>query len=88
MNVFEGSSCNACFLLLISIVSVCSDQIVSQVLDELGLQMADQLTDLPAAGKTVAQPAAGQTNKQAVAAGPVSDADADLEARLENLKRL
>jgi len=65
-----------------------SDQIVSQVLDELGLQMADQLTDLPAAGKTVAQPAAGQTNKQAVAAGPVSDADADLEARLENLKRL
>ena len=66
---------------------LCSDQIVSQVLDELGLQMADQLTDLPAAGKTVAQPAAGQA-KQAVAAGPVSDADADLEARLENLKRL
>ena len=48
--------------------------------------MADQLSDLPAAGKTVAQPAGPA--KQAVAAGPVSDADADLEARLENLKRL
>lgn len=63
-----------------------SDQIVSQVLDELGLQMADQLSDLPAAGKTVAQNAGPA--KQPVAAGPVSDADADLEARLENLKRL
>jgi charged multivesicular body protein 2A len=70
----------------IHVCFVCSDAIVSQVLDELGLQMADQLTDLPSAGKTVAQPAA--QGKQAVAAGPVSDADADLEARLENLKRL
>lgn len=42
------------------------------------------LSDLPAAGKTVSVAADA---KQPVAAGGVSDADADLEARLENLKR-
>lgn len=63
-----------------------SDAIVSQVLDELGLQMADQLSDLPAANATVKGAAAGAKQPVAAAAG-VSDADADLEARLENLRR-
>jgi charged multivesicular body protein 2A len=59
-----------------------SDAIVSQVLDELGLQMADQLSDLP-----VAKGAAAAAKKPAAAAAAVSDADADLEARLDNLRR-
>ncbi|XP_074652789.1 charged multivesicular body protein 2a-like [Tubulanus polymorphus] len=70
-----------------------SDAIVSQVLDELGLQMADQLSDIPTTGGTIATPASKQPAAAAAAAGGgatggVSDADADLEARLENLRRL
>jgi len=60
-----------------------SDAIVSQVLDELGLQLSDQLTDLPSASGSLATPA----NKKAVPDAPVSDADADLQARLDNLRR-
>jgi len=41
-------------------------------------------TDVPTASGSLATKA---TAKQQVPAGPVSDADADLEARLENLKR-
>merc|ERR1719340_625586 len=62
-----------------------SDAIVSQVLDELGLQMTDQITGLPIAGGSVATGAAG--GKVPVAAGAEADADADLAARLENLRR-
>ncbi|KAK6169092.1 charged multivesicular body protein 2a [Patella vulgata] len=62
-----------------------SDAVVSQIFDELGLQMADDLNNLPQTGKSLA--ATGGPAKQAVPAGPVSDADADLEARLENLRR-
>uniref|UniRef100_T1IQ20 Charged multivesicular body protein 2a n=2 Tax=Strigamia maritima TaxID=126957 RepID=T1IQ20_STRMM len=61
-----------------------SDAIVSQVLDELGLQVSEQMSDLPSASGSLAQPA---NKKAAVAAGPVSDADADLQARLDNLRR-
>lgn len=65
-----------------------SDAVVSQVLDELGLQLTDQLSGLPeatgslsiASGKT-ATPVAG------AAGGPSNDADADLQARLDNLRR-
>lgn len=61
-----------------------SEAVVQQVLDELGLQMADELSDLPGTGKSIAT---ANTAKQPVAAAAVSDADADLEARLENLRR-
>lgn len=61
-----------------------SDAIVSQVLDELGLQMNDQLSGLPQAGGSLATPAAAKTP---VPSGPISDADADLQARLDNLRR-
>lgn len=65
-----------------------SDAIVSQVLDELGLQLTDELSGLPSTGTSLG---VGKKDKapQAAAAGggPVSDADADLEARLENLRR-
>ncbi|XP_033741039.1 charged multivesicular body protein 2a-like [Pecten maximus] len=62
-----------------------TDAVVSQVLDELGLQLTDQLSDLPSTGKSIG--ATTPASKQPAAAAGVSDADADLEARLENLRR-
>ena len=62
-----------------------SDQIVQQVLDELGLQIEGDLSAIPSTGSSVAQ--AGGAAKQPVAAGGVNDADADLEARLDALRR-
>merc|ERR1719290_774029 len=58
------------------------DAIVSQVLDELGLQLTDQMAAVPVAGGSLAAPAAAA--KTPVAAAE-ADADADLAARLENL---
>ncbi|XP_058452861.1 charged multivesicular body protein 2a [Malaya genurostris] len=75
-----------------------TDAIVSQVLDELGLQLNDQLSGLPQASGSLAI-SAGMKAPQAAAVGaggavsgpgansPVSDADADLQARLDNLRR-
>lgn len=76
-----------------------SDAVVAQVLDELGLQLGDQLANLSLADGTL-QPAASKTPQAigatggggapgaggAVPAAP-SDADADLQARLDNLRR-
>uniref|UniRef100_A0A182VVV2 Charged multivesicular body protein 2a n=1 Tax=Anopheles minimus TaxID=112268 RepID=A0A182VVV2_9DIPT len=73
-----------------------TDAIVSQVLDELGLQLNDQLSGLPQASGSLA--VSGTKTPQAAAVGaaggsgggagsPVSDADADLQARLDNLRR-
>jgi len=62
---------------------------VSQVLDELGLQLTDQLTNLPEASGSIA--ATSKKSPTAIGAtggnGAVSDADADLQARLDNLRR-
>jgi len=60
-----------------------SDAIVNQVLDELGLQMNEKLSGLPEAsgGLTTG------TKQQPVAAAVGDDADADLQARLDNLRR-
>lgn len=83
-----------------------TDAIVSQVLDELGLQLNDQLSGLPQASGSLSV-AGGVKAPQAAAMGagggggavgggaggsggagsPVSDADADLQARLDNLRR-
>lgn len=50
------------------------------MLDELGLDLTDKLKELPSTGGTLS---AGQsTDKQ-----PLADVDADLQARLENLRR-
>ena len=62
-----------------------SEQIVQQVLDELGLQIEGDLSAIPSTGSSIAQ--AGGAAKQPVAAGGVNDADADLEARLDALRR-
>eukprot|EP00794_Sanderia_malayensis_P017383 gene17383-19122_t len=60
-----------------------SEAVVNQVLDELGLSLTDQLSGLPEAGGALAA-SQGKTAQQASA---VSDADADLQARLDNLRR-
>ncbi|XP_059620248.1 charged multivesicular body protein 2a [Phlebotomus argentipes] len=77
-----------------------SDAVVAQVLDELGLQLNDQLSGLPQASGSLT--VTGMKQPQAAAVGaaagggatggggtssPVSDADADLQARLDNLRR-
>ena len=68
---------------------LCSDAVVSQVLDELGLQLTDQLTGLPIASGSLASTTGIATKAQAAAAsaGGTIDADADLQARLNNLRR-
>merc|ERR1719167_1410115 len=62
-----------------------TDAIVTQVPDELGLQLGDQLSGVNAPSGSIATGAAG--GKVPVAAGAEADADADLAARLENLRR-
>merc|ERR1719216_2478 len=63
-----------------------SDAIVTQVLDELGLQLNDKLGDAPVGTGTLASTAANKNKPQAVAAGGATDDDdADLQARLDDL---
>lgn len=73
-----------------------SDAVVAQVLDELGLQLTDQLSGLPqatgslsiAGSKQPVATAAGAGGEDASGGGGnLPDADADLQARLENLRR-
>lgn len=60
-----------------------SDVIVNQVLDELGLQISDELNGLPATGATFTAGKAKATSP----IDPISAVDADLQARLDNLRR-
>lgn len=53
------------------------------MLDELGIQTGEELGKIPQATGSLAPPQ-GQKQPQAQA---LSDADADLQARLENLRR-
>ncbi|KAB0799721.1 hypothetical protein PPYR_07601 [Photinus pyralis] len=79
-----------------------TDAVVSQVLDELGLQLNEELGNLPQTGGAL--PTKGQRQPTAAAAAAagggggggvvggnggntLSDADADLQARLDNLRR-
>jgi len=71
-----------------------SEAIVKQVLDELGVQLSEQLGELPSTGGTLSTVAAGTKVPAAAAAaagggggGAMSDADADLQARLDNLRK-
>ncbi|XP_051159539.1 charged multivesicular body protein 2a [Leptopilina boulardi] len=68
-----------------------SDAVVSQVLDELGLQLTDQLSGLPQASGSLGIAGSKQPAVAAAAGaddgGSLADADADLQARLENLRR-
>ena len=59
-----------------------SDAVVSQVLDELGLQLTDQLTGLPIASGSLASTTGIATKgPQAAVATTAGDADADLQDR-------
>lgn len=61
---------------------------MTKVLDELGIQMTDELSKLPATSGTLNPAAAAKAKKaQAEGGAGLADADADLEARLENLRR-
>uniref|UniRef100_A0A3P9II69 Uncharacterized protein n=2 Tax=Oryzias latipes TaxID=8090 RepID=A0A3P9II69_ORYLA len=60
-----------------------SDAIVSQVLDELGLNLSDELSSLPSTGGSLSVAGGKKAEPQAA----LADADADLEERLNNLRR-
>lgn len=62
-----------------------SDQVVSQVLDELGLQLTDQLAGLNPASTSLS--ASSKTAVPSATGGVLSDTDADLQARLDNLRK-
>ena len=62
-----------------------SDAVVAQVLDELGLSLTDELSNLPSTGGSLSVAANGK--KAEAAASALVDADADLEERLKNLRR-
>lgn len=64
-----------------------TDAIVGQVLDELGLQMADELSGLPSTATSMKAGPSKAPAAEAAAAGGGADDNADLEARLENLRR-
>lgn len=59
-----------------------TEAVVGQILDELGVQLNVQLSDLPSTGGTLSATAGASKVPTAVA-----DADADLQARLDNLRR-
>lgn len=67
----------------------CSDAIVKQVFDELGLQLNDELSGLQPDQTSLAGPSQAKNGPTALGAdgGMVDSADADLEARLNNLRR-
>ena len=60
---------------------------VSQVLDELGLQMAEGLGDLPSTGATLNPAKVSPTKGPAVGVGEATSGEDDLQARLDNLRR-
>ncbi|VVC35417.1 Snf7 family [Cinara cedri] len=68
-----------------------TDQIVIQVLDELGLQLTDQLSGLPSVSGSISLAATDKMSMVAQdegsgAATQPNDNDADLQARLNNLR--
>ena len=62
-----------------------TEAVVAKVLDELGIQLSEELGGLPTTEGSLAP---AQKKPQPVAADvPMSDADADLQARLEMLRK-
>nr|XP_060610840.1 charged multivesicular body protein 2a-like [Anolis sagrei ordinatus] len=60
-----------------------SDAVVSQVLDELGLTLTDELLNLPSTAGSLSVAGAKKAESQAA----LADANADLEEQLKNLRR-
>ena len=78
------------FVHLLKIIILFSNAIVKQVFDELGLQLNDELSGLQPEEGVTNGPTKSKAGPTAVGAdtGPSMDsADADLEARLKNLRR-
>lgn len=65
-----------------------SDEIINQVLDEIGINLTSQLAETPAGSSALgAQPQPAKV-PAAMAAGPVAaDADLELQSRLDALKK-
>jgi charged multivesicular body protein 2A len=61
------------------------DRIVSQVLDEIGVSLGEEIPDAPMLGLSAGMESAPSSGKVAEAAG--DPALSELEARLNNLKR-
>ena len=65
-----------------------TEAIVSEVLDELGIQINQQLSDLPSTGSSIATgPSKTKQPTPAAASASNDPSDAELLQRLENLKR-
>ncbi|CAI4230967.1 unnamed protein product [Auanema sp. JU1783] len=62
-----------------------SENIVNQVLDELGIQMGEEMANIPVPSGQLGVPE--KKNKTAVPAGSGNDIDDDLQARLDQLRR-
>lgn len=58
-----------------------SEAVVTQVLDELGIELSGKLTDLPTATGSLSTPQAAGNKAEAL------DSEASLAARLDNLRR-
>lgn len=66
-----------------------SDVIVNQVMDEIGIKLGEGMTSTPAAGRVPASADARAEARPAAADGAAGDdGDADLMARLNNLRRV
>uniref|UniRef100_A0A914C045 Charged multivesicular body protein 2a n=1 Tax=Acrobeloides nanus TaxID=290746 RepID=A0A914C045_9BILA len=63
-----------------------TEAVVNQVLDELGIQLSEEMASLPSAAN-ISTAVTTKDKGQPQAAAALSDADADLQARLENLRR-
>lgn len=99
LNIFDLQKIKV-FSMHFNFIFICvcpfSDQVVTQILDELGLQLNDQLSGLPqvtgslsVSSKTAAPAAAvgGASGSGGGGGGAGLDADADLQARLDNLRK-
>ncbi|XP_015791338.1 charged multivesicular body protein 2a [Tetranychus urticae] len=64
-----------------------SNTIVAQVLDELGIQVNEKLSEIPTVGGSLPAGTSQSSKTPTAAAASADDADADLIARLENLRR-
>uniref|UniRef100_A0A0N5C583 Charged multivesicular body protein 2a n=1 Tax=Strongyloides papillosus TaxID=174720 RepID=A0A0N5C583_STREA len=62
-----------------------SEGIVNQILDEMGIQIGNELRSLPEGPKNIG--VKNEKDGKLVNEGGMADADADLVARLENLRR-
>jgi len=64
-----------------------TEAVVQQILDELGIQMSEEMGKLPVASDSLSTTVKDSTKQPQAVGAALSDVDADLQARLENLRR-